>query len=387
MECCNNFLNVVWVIKMDYRGILYLIVAGLSLLLLVVLINYIGLLLTALFIVFLVIAGIFCLVAFTTGFRKSGRIMGGLFALIGKPGSGKSYCATKIGLDRMKEGRTVFSNFSIVSVDGKYCSRVIEGVTSTGEVIETIKKLMRQNLTRCVLIFDEAHLFWWSRDFKRFTQEDKNFFTFLAQHEIEVYYIVQHENRMDTIANDCATLYGVVEKLIIPFIDMPLRFTITWWSDEELIRQSIRDSSIVPYLIEHFWFSKDVASAYDTRFFGHDERPRYQGISWIDFMLKYRNRPWNPPKDVSLQRFIRVALDKKYDQLMDLKNTIHYNLVRPKINKLVNVSTETKDKIEVVLDRVSFIRLVRSRFVYLYWRVYCLYVFNQRSIRKLYKGR
>jgi len=293
----------------------------------------------------------------------------------------------------MKQGRTVFSNFPIVSVDGRYCSRVMEGITSTGEVIDSIKSLMKKNLSRCVLIFDEAHLFWWSRDFKRFSQEDKNFFTFLAQHEIEVYYIVQHENRMDTIANDCATLFGVVTKMEIPFIDMPLRFTITWWSDEEMIRQSLRDPAIAPYEVENFWFSKDVASAYDTRYFGHDERPRYEGISWVDFMLKYRNRPWRPPKDVSLKRFIEVAMTKKKNEILEKKDLIIYNRFRPSIGK---IDSRTKDILSLAVchvEKISLYRHVRSKFVFLYSSLTCRYYLIWRHderfgiIRKLFKSR
>ena len=37
------------------------------------------------------------LLAFTTGFKRSGRMAGGLYALIGKPGEGKSYMAAFLG--------------------------------------------------------------------------------------------------------------------------------------------------------------------------------------------------------------------------------------------------------------------------------------------------
>lgn len=295
---------------MDLKPLAYLGLAILLLAVLVFLIKIFGIFFTVLLFIVFAFLGVFFLLAFTTGFKRSGRIFGGLFCLVGKPSSGKSYTATAIALERMKEGRTVFSNYSIASVDGKYCSNVIEGITSTGQTIEKMRDLMRQNLSRYVLIIDEAHFFWWSRDFKRFTQEDKNFFTFLAQHEIEVYYIVQHENRMDTIANDCATLFGVVTKVAVPYLDMPLRFTITWWSDEELIRRSIVDPSIIPFEVETFWFNKDVANAYDTRNFGHDERPRYQGISWKQFYKQYRGKEWHPPQDVSYITFIRGKLSQ-----------------------------------------------------------------------------
>lgn len=317
----------------DFKSIGYMLGIFLALIILVIVIRFLGLFMTLLIVIVVSVLSLVIILAFTTGFKKSGRLMGGLFAIIGKPGSGKTYTATAIALDRMKEGRLVFSNYPITSVDGVYCSRVIEGITSTGQVIEKIHWLMAQNLNRAVLVIDEAHLFWWSRDFKEFKKEDKNFFTFLAQHEIEVYYIVQHENRMDTIANDCATLFGIVTKMVIPFIDMPIRFSIVWWSAEEEIRTSILNPAIVPFDIENFWFNKDVASAYDTRFFGHDLRPRYQGITWKEFHRKYNNKYWTEPRDVSLVTKIRRIMSK------------------PILNQ------------------------IRPIFVYIYWWFWCRYVF------------
>lgn len=261
----------------------------------------------------LLVVGSFGLIAFTTGFKKSGRIMGGLFVLIGKPGCGKSYCGAQIAIDRMKEGRLVFTNFPVVTVDGKYSTRVIEGYDQVKqEIIDSFKSLMRENLTRAVIILDEAHMFFWSRDFKKFTQEDKDFFTFLSQHEIEMYVIVQHEDRVDTIINDCANLFGVVEKLSIPFLDMPIRFTITWWSSEEELKAYTFGKDAVPFEVEKFWFSKDTASSYDTRFFGHDERPRYQGITWVEFK-KQCGILWRSPTDVSLARQIRLRFFNRLD--------------------------------------------------------------------------
>lgn len=311
----------------------------------------------ALVVVFLVIFGFVLLLAFTTGFHRSGRLMGGLFGLIGTPGAGKTFVATHYAIEEMKKGRRVFSNYPIVSVDGKYVSRVIEGLGSDNKIYESLQWLMKQNLNRAVLIIDEAHLFFWSRDFKQFSQDDKDFFTFLGQHEVSVYYIVQHEDRMDTIANDCANLFGLVTKFEIPILNMPLLFTVTWWASETDLKDSSRHPEIVPYHIDRIWFNLDTANSYDTRFFGHNKHPFYEGIDWITFKRDYckdecgNGIQWEPPKKVSLSRFIRLKIAVLYDRFVYPFKVMVANISGPQC------------------------RDIRPVCVWLYWRIWCLLVF------------
>lgn len=355
---------------------------GIALVLAFFSLKLIGLLGTVVLFVILVIVGVILLLAFTTGFKKTGRLMGGLFAIIGKPGEGKTYVCTAIAIEGMKEGRRVFSNYPIVTVDGEYCTRVIEGLQLVKDnmgnvieerVIENIRYLMRQNLNRAMLILDEAHLFFWSRDFKKFSDEDKNFFTFLGQHEISLYYIVQHENRMDTIANDCANLFCEVTKFEIPFINMPLFFTLTWWGSEEDLRDSYKDPNIEPYLIERRWFSLDVANAYDTRFFGHDRREFYEGITWMRFKAD-QGIDWEPPSDVSLAMYLMRRVKRLRDNINKSfekkKNELLYPVKR--VEKLV------KDGLLYRLEKVyeNMPSYIRGRLSFIYWTIRVWYVFE-----------
>lgn len=345
---------------------------------------YVVLLMIIIFVIFFVI------LAFTTGFRRSGRMMGGLFALIGRPGEGKSYCATHIGLKGMiEEKRLVFSNFAIVSVDGKYCSRVINGITEK-EIIDDIHFLMKQNLNRAILILDEAHLYFWSRDFKNFTKEDKDFFTFLSQHEISCYYIVQHEDRMDTVANDCANLFGVVHKFVIPIIDMPLFFVIEWWASEEEMQNSIYHPNLKPYLTERIWFNLDVANAYDTRAFGHTTKEPYQGITWIEFYRKYKRtddgKPveWMPPDRISLGRMLRNSINRRISSFKVRASFTNDDLVK--------VVSKNRTYIQSSIFQIDnpIIRSISSIFTFVYWsgRVYYYLILLPmiRSKRKVLRG-
>lgn len=115
--------------------------------------------------------------AFTTGFKNTGRQTGGLYGLIAAPSNGKSYVVTAIAVDFMRQGRNVFSNFPIVYQNGReyYETKVL-----------TKEMLLNENLSQSVLIIDEAHRWFWSRDFKKFGEEYKNWFSTLAQKRYHV---------------------------------------------------------------------------------------------------------------------------------------------------------------------------------------------------------
>jgi len=220
-------------------------------------------------------------VFFTTGFKRTGRLMGGLYVIVGKPSSGKSYFAASIAVENLVAGRRVFTNFPIVYNDGmkQYVSKYFKK-----------EYLLSQNMTKSCIIVDEAQSEFWSRDFKQFSKQYMMFFSSCAQHEISFYVITQHQDRVDTIINDCANLFAYVEKTEIPFLDMPLRFTITWWNKELELQQSLINDNIEPFLTEHKWFNRQIANSYDTKFFGTDKRPQYEGTDWIAYYKAQKSR-------------------------------------------------------------------------------------------------
>jgi len=240
-------------------------------------------------------------IAFTTGFKKTGRLSGGLYCITAPPGNGKSYVATHLAVDFMKQGRKVFTNYPIAYNDGRL------KLTS---LALTKDMLLGKNLSGSILVIDEAHQWFWSRKFKEFNEEYKNWFSSLAQHEISCYYIVQHEDRIDTIINDCANLFCVIEKIEIPFLDMPLVFNLTWWNRELDLQMSRTNPTIEPFHEERIWFDRDIAQSYDTKFFAFDKRLQYEGIDWITYLAS-KNIEYRGNYNFSLKsQIINVILAK-----------------------------------------------------------------------------
>lgn len=252
---------------------------------------------------------IFALIYLTTGFKNTGRMTGGLYTIRGKPGAGKTYFATHLGVEALKEGkRRVFSNYPILYSDGEktLCSLFFQA-----------NMILDKNLNGAIIINDESHMDFWSRDFKNFDKQKKDFFSHCSQHGISFYSIVQHEDRQDTIINDCTNLFAVVDKLEIPFLEIPICFYIEWWADEEEMKNAKYHPDLMPFHTERVWFKKEVAMAYDTRFFGHDKRPIYEGVTWVEYKKKKDNEDIIPSDDYSKITMAKLLVKKQLNTIYD----------------------------------------------------------------------
>lgn len=321
-----------------------------------------------------IIIGI-AVITFTTGWKKHGRIMGGLWVIVGKPGSGKTYVATHYALEYMRDGRRVFSNYPIVSVDGSNSSRFLEE-----------DKVLKENMNRSVIIRDEAQKVHWSRNYKQFSEEDRNFFSETGHHEISCYEITQHEMRIDTVIRDCANFYLEVDKFEIPFLGMPLFFTVTTWTSAEEMHNALYHPEIEPYDFERIWFNKDVANAYDTRFFGHDKRLPYEGKTWIQHYKEKvdEDHPdgyiWTPPDDISVAYKIRRSYTR---QIVSLKKRGYIPSLKPLNRVQIEFRIQVMRVSSVVTEKLApYFRFMTPTMTFVYWSVRCVWYLNPH-IRKV----
>lgn len=302
---------------------------------------------TGLFLLLLFLGGLVALslitlflISITTGFKNTGRLSGGLYTIRGKPSAGKSYFGTSLGVAGLIEGkRRVFSNYPIIYNDGE---RILSSLKFEASMI------IEKNLNGSIIINDESHMDFWSRDFKNFTESKKDFFSHCAQHGISFYSIVQHEDRQDTIINDCTNLFAVVDKIEIPILEIPICFYIEWWADEEEMKNAkYHPDVLIPYHTERVWFKKEIANAYDTRFYGHDKRPIYEGITWIDYN-KSKGYDYLGSNDYSKITIFKIALKKNINTILNILKSCmpkkrSYSDIGDRLDR--NLSKEEEDEL------------------------------------------
>lgn len=255
------------------------------------------------------------LIAFTTGFKNTGRLVGGINIYFAPPGEGKSFIGTALILELMRKGRRVFSNWPVRSVDGKYCSKV------------WWRALMKENLSKGAIFLDEAQKDFWSRNFEKFSEDDLAWFTQCGQYEISLNIFTQNLDNIDVIIRRVANTFIEVRKTEIPLLELPLFFTLSeFTSMEDYI--SYQRGIVSPWHTERIWFSKDIASAYDTKWFAQDERPIYQGISWVKFLTS-QGRPPTLPTEFSLFRHMKIRFNGIFSALLQpFKKVINTCLIK-----------------------------------------------------------
>lgn len=250
-------------------------------------------------------------------FRRTGRIYGGIHILVAPPSGGKSYLSTEIANEIFQEGkRRIYSNYPIRTRNGKFCSYVWE------------PKLMQENLSGQVIILDEAHKYYWSRDFKSFTQADKDWWSTTGHNEVTIYVLTQELARIDVIITDKATMIWDIEKIQVPILEIPICFRVTQWPSKEAYQAGIKGMMAKPPIaIKYYFFNQSIADMYDTHYFRSNFGKPYIGIRW-DEKLKSEGKPMKPPYPTFVQKigiygdgFLQKIINTIKEQLVKLKVT------------------------------------------------------------------
>lgn len=252
-------------------------------------------------------------------FRRTGRIYGGIHILVAPPSGGKSYMATLISREIFMEGkRRIYSNYPIRTRDGKHCSYVWE------------PSLMHENLSGHVIILDEAHKYYWSRDFKSFTQADKDWWSTTGHNEVTVYVLTQELARIDCIITDKATMIWDIEKIQIPILEIPICFRVTQWPSKEAYSAASKGMLAKPPIaVKYMFFNQSVADMYDTHFFKSSFGPEYIGIRWDEYILKKDGVQMKPPYPTLVQRG-GLVFDHFYTLSINKLTVLYNNMKRRK---------------------------------------------------------
>lgn len=146
---------------------------------------------------------------------------------------------------------------------------------------------------RAVIIIDEAYRNYNSRDFKNFSTEEHTYFATNRHNELEIYLIAQNPARLDVTIREISQ-FILCRK--IGFLSFILGFKLQYFEFmEDLSRRKAGDRE-AHYRTEFIRFSKTVAQAYDTHYFGINSPRPFVGELWIEEGDDEKDEPKKPAR-------------------------------------------------------------------------------------------
>ena len=166
----------------------------------------------------------------------AGRVVG----VVGQMGTGKSYAAVKMAAERLSLGVDVYSNFSM---------NVPDEWEGTWRPFSSW--LQFASIRDAVVIIDEAHLYAPSYAHARFPQPARTALAFARKNGLDVYWISQHEDRVNRTLRDLTNEISVCTK-------RGNRFVLTTWPSEVVRRRGEH------VMRQSYRFDPAIGDLYDT---------------------------------------------------------------------------------------------------------------------------
>lgn len=180
----------------------------------------------------------------------------------GLPSEGKTYIVVKRERDKMINGRIVFSNFPIIfNYKGKQFSSFFWK-----------DKFVYETIHDCDIVIDEGYRTASSRDWKTFTVDEHTFYATTGHNGIDVFFITQAIPRVEVVIREIVSKFHQIKKTTIPWFRKDPRGEyekILWFVDEVRLQSPKTPGTPADeiYTSSHSLFSKNVAKAYDTKYY------------------------------------------------------------------------------------------------------------------------
>lgn len=114
---------------------------------------------------------------------------------VGLPGSGKTYWISRLGLEAIKKGRKVYSNFKL------------EGATYYKDLMDIL------DVSEGVILVDEINLVCPSRWWDRFPPKLAYWWSQTRKNQLDVYWTAQHQDRVDKIVKEITNYIWEIHRL------------------------------------------------------------------------------------------------------------------------------------------------------------------------------
>lgn len=193
------------------------------------------------------------------------------------PREGKTYVVVAEAIDYIKKGKQVYSNFPIITPDGKM-SKVWRS------------EFIYENIQNALVIIDEAQHDFDSQTHKSLDEDEDAFFATSGHNGIEVRIISQNLTRVTKAIRDRMNMFVFVQKGIgIPFFrdregrwGRPLYFKKTSYLTLEDLESHDKERE---YLVERIFYNAYIANSYDTHYFKRPGNP-FSPPNWLDELIR-----------------------------------------------------------------------------------------------------
>jgi hypothetical protein len=180
----------------------------------------------------------------------------------GLPGEGKSFCVTKIEMERIKKGRLVFSNYPIIFQHKK--KELSSYVWLDSYIYEPLHE--------CDIVIDEGYRTASSRNWKSFSVDEHTFYSTTGHNGIDVFFITQAVPRVEIIIRELVAKFHMIQKTSIPwFRPDPRGFyeKALWFCDTVFLQdaKTAGTPGTEVYSRSHILFNRATSAAYDTKYY------------------------------------------------------------------------------------------------------------------------
>ncbi len=211
--------------------------------------------------------------------------------IVGLPGSGKTYYLSKLGLEAMKKGKKVYSNYKL------------EGAINYKELTELI------NVDDALILVDEINILCPSRKWDLLPTELLYWWSQTRKQQLDIYWTAQHQDRVDKAIKE-------VSAFIFKINALPFGIRII----QKFLPEQIGKAKRERFGFNIFLLKKNVFKKFNTY-----ERITPAKYTYGTSQKRYYKRPYIP-KEIFVKNFVKnkvfdermAEMDKLYGPKKDL---------------------------------------------------------------------